>query len=109
MMRSRTALALTVLALTVTLAGCGKTVPGTALPAGGTAGTGGTTRINTNFDKLLRECTVVAIDDIGKSVGDQHVRGAVFQRRGLHVESHRRRRGQRHGDPQLVRGGFARQ
>ncbi|APB01864.1 DUF3558 domain-containing protein [Nocardia seriolae] len=69
-MRSRTALALTVLALTVTLAGCGKTVPGTALPAGGTAGTGGTTRINTNFDKLLRECTVVAIDDIGKSVGD---------------------------------------
>ncbi|MEC3951647.1 DUF3558 domain-containing protein [Nocardia sp. CDC153] len=69
--RSRAAIVLATLALTATLAGCGKTVPGTALPAGGTTGTGGgTSRINTNFDKLLRECTVVAQDDIGKSVGD---------------------------------------
>ncbi|MFJ9367765.1 DUF3558 domain-containing protein [Nocardia sp. NPDC101769] len=70
--RVRGAVALSVLALTAALGGCGKTVPGSALPAGGTTGTGtgGTSRINTNFDKLLRECQVVAQDDIAKSVGD---------------------------------------
>ncbi|MEU1428787.1 DUF3558 domain-containing protein [Nocardia sp. NPDC056611] len=68
--RSKLAVAASVLALTAALAGCGKTVPGTALPAGGTTGTGGAPRINTNFDKLLRECQVVAVDDIGKAVGD---------------------------------------
>ncbi|WP_433563383.1 DUF3558 domain-containing protein [Nocardia sp. CA-151230] len=68
--RVRGAVALSVLALTAALGGCGKTVPGSALPAGGTTGTGGTSRINTNFDKLLRECQVVAQDDIAKSAGD---------------------------------------
>ncbi|WP_405486160.1 DUF3558 domain-containing protein [Nocardia sp. NBC_00511] len=66
----RTGVVLAVLAVTAAVGGCGKTVSGNALPAGGTSGNTGTSKINTNFDKLLRECTVVAVDDIGKTVGD---------------------------------------
>ncbi|WP_067566912.1 DUF3558 domain-containing protein [Nocardia acidivorans] len=62
------AAALAVLAAGTLLSGCGKTVSGTALPAGGTTDGGG--KINTNFDKLLRECEVVSTDDIGKTVGE---------------------------------------
>ncbi|MBF6137870.1 DUF3558 domain-containing protein [Nocardia otitidiscaviarum] len=64
-----TGAALAALALTATLAGCGRTIEGTALPAGGTTDDGGG-RINTNFDKLLRECEVVSLEDIGKTVGE---------------------------------------
>lgn len=67
---ARCGTALAVLALTAAVGGCGKTVPGTALPAGGTSGDGGTSKINTNFDKLLRECSIVAQDDIAKAAGD---------------------------------------
>lgn len=66
---SRGAIVLTVLAVTAALAGCGQTVSGTALPAGGTTTDGGG-RLNTNFDKLLRECEVVSLDDIGKAIGE---------------------------------------
>lgn len=59
---------LAALALATTAAGCGKTVDGTALPAGGTTGDGGG-HINTKFDKLLRECEVVSLEDIEKTVG----------------------------------------
>ncbi|WP_227997162.1 DUF3558 domain-containing protein [Nocardia australiensis] len=45
-------------------AGCGKTVSGSALPAGSGSS------INTNFDKLLRECEVVSSDQIGVAVGN---------------------------------------
>jgi hypothetical protein len=57
------AIAATALAVAVA-AGCGKTVSGSAQPAGGS------TSINTNFDKLLRECDVVAVDQIGAAVGN---------------------------------------
>ncbi|WP_084522777.1 DUF3558 domain-containing protein [Nocardia inohanensis] len=67
-MRRKGAVVLAVLGLTATLGACGKTVPGTALPAG--SGTGGSSKINTNFDKLLRECEVVSLDEIGKAVGE---------------------------------------
>ncbi|NNH75047.1 DUF3558 domain-containing protein [Nocardia uniformis] len=60
---------LAALALTAALSGCGKTIEGTALPAGGTTGDGGG-RLNTNFDKLLRECDVVSLADIGKVVAE---------------------------------------
>ncbi|WP_433628220.1 DUF3558 domain-containing protein [Nocardia sp. CA-120079] len=60
------AIALTVLAIAVPTAGCGKTVKGTAHPAGGS----GSTTVNTNFDKLLRECDAVAVDQIGAAVGE---------------------------------------
>ncbi|WP_339381136.1 DUF3558 domain-containing protein [Nocardia jejuensis] len=66
--RSKAAVILAVLAVTASVGGCGETVPGTALPAGGT--TGGSGKINTNFDKLLRECDVVSLEDIGKVVGE---------------------------------------
>ncbi|QLY32374.1 DUF3558 domain-containing protein [Nocardia huaxiensis] len=56
------------LLLSVSLAGCGRTVEGTALPAGGTTGT--QSKVNTKFDKLLRECEVVTVDEIAKAVGD---------------------------------------
>ncbi|MFC9996234.1 DUF3558 domain-containing protein [Nocardia sp. NPDC127526] len=65
----KSAVVLAVLAVTAALGGCGKTVDGTALPAGGTTSEGGG-RINTNFDKLLRECEVVSLEDIGKVVGE---------------------------------------
>ncbi|MEV6767699.1 DUF3558 domain-containing protein [Nocardia sp. NPDC051030] len=64
------------LALTAAAGGCGKTVNGTALPVGGT--TGGNSKINTNFDKLLRECEVVSVDDIGKTVGEGTYVGPSF-------------------------------
>lgn len=69
MRRTHGAVLLAVLALTTAVAGCSKTVPGTALPAGGTTTDSGG-KINTNFDKLLRECDVVSLDDITKTVGD---------------------------------------
>ncbi|MEU6565183.1 DUF3558 domain-containing protein [Nocardia nova] len=53
----------------VTVGGCGNTVPGTATPAG----SGG---INTNFDKLLRECEVVTKDQIAQSTGAQDAEGS---------------------------------
>lgn len=60
---------LAVLALTVALSagGCGSTVPGTALPAGSGGG------VNMNFDKLLRECDVVADDKIAEATGSEYV------------------------------------
>ncbi|MCM6775064.1 DUF3558 domain-containing protein [Nocardia sp. CDC159] len=62
------AVGLAAVAVAVTAAGCGRTVPGTAQPAGG--GGGG---VNMNFDKLLRECDVVAQDQIAKLSGAQDV------------------------------------
>ncbi|MGV9410124.1 DUF3558 domain-containing protein [Nocardia sp. NPDC003693] len=68
--RTRAAAALlAAVAVTAAIGGCGKTIPGTALPAGGTTDDGGG-RLNTNFDKLLRECDVVTLEDIGKAVGE---------------------------------------
>ncbi|MET9212007.1 MULTISPECIES: DUF3558 domain-containing protein [unclassified Nocardia] len=55
------------LVLTAALAGCGAKVPGTAQPLGSG---GGDESINTNFDKLLRECEVVAPEKIGEIVGN---------------------------------------
>ncbi|RDI51894.1 DUF3558 domain-containing protein [Nocardia mexicana] len=55
------------LAVAVTVGGCGRTVSGSAEPAGG--GTG----VNMNFDKLLRECEVVQADEIAKATGAQDV------------------------------------
>ncbi|MGS2806930.1 DUF3558 domain-containing protein [Nocardia sp. MW-W600-9] len=55
------------LLLTATLAGCGEKVSGNAQPLGSG---GGDESINTNFDKLLRECDVVATDKIGEIVGN---------------------------------------
>ncbi|MCP2277710.1 Protein of unknown function [Nocardia amikacinitolerans] len=57
-------LAATAAALALTMTGCGKTIEGEAFPAGGSQ------QINTNFDKLLRECEVVEPTKIGKAVGD---------------------------------------
>jgi len=61
------------MALTVGLSvgGCGKTISGSAQPAGGGGGS-----INTNFDKLLRECEVVKQDDIVKATGAQDASGS---------------------------------
>ncbi|MFQ6392495.1 DUF3558 domain-containing protein [Nocardia sp. KC 131] len=57
---------LAALGVAVSVSGCGATVPGSAHPAG--SGTGSS--VNTNFDKLLRECDVVSMDQIGSAVGD---------------------------------------
>ncbi|WP_067853622.1 DUF3558 domain-containing protein [Nocardia shimofusensis] len=43
--------------------GCGQTVEGSAHPAGGSQ------EINTNFDKLMRECDVVEPAKIGEALG----------------------------------------
>ncbi|MEU7142631.1 DUF3558 domain-containing protein [Nocardia sp. NPDC046473] len=53
------------LMVAVTSSGCGQTVNGSAHPAG--SGTGDT--VNTNFDKLLRECEIVSLDQIADAVG----------------------------------------
>src|SRR6478672_11932991 len=63
-----------VLAVAMSAGGCGKTVKGSAHPAGGS----GTTTINTNFDKLLRECEVVGLDQIGAAVGNATVVSPSF-------------------------------
>ncbi|MFD6393906.1 DUF3558 domain-containing protein [Nocardia sp. NPDC055029] len=55
------------LLLTAGLAGCAEKVQGNAQPLGGG---GGGEAINTDFDKLLRECDVVASDKIGEIVGN---------------------------------------
>lgn len=44
-------------------AACGDTVPGSANPVGGS------TQVNMNFDKLLRECHVVTEEQIADAVG----------------------------------------
>lgn len=59
------AIAVVAIAAAATMSGCGKTVSGTAMPAGSSGG------VNTNFDKLLRECEVVTQDQIVKSTGAQ--------------------------------------
>jgi hypothetical protein len=65
-MKARAVLVATLaLATALSLGGCGKTISGTAEPAGGGGG------INTNFDKLLRECDVVKQDQIAKATGAQ--------------------------------------
>ncbi|MBO0854073.1 MAG: DUF3558 domain-containing protein [Nocardia sp.] len=66
---SRAVVAVVALTVALTAGGCGRTVSGTALPAGGSSG------VNTNFDKLLRECDVVKQDDIVKSTGAQDASG----------------------------------
>ncbi len=63
---SKCAVVAVALAVGLTASGCGKTITGTPQPAGG--GGGG---INTNFDKLLRECNVVQNDEIVKATGAQ--------------------------------------
>jgi hypothetical protein len=65
------AIALAALAVAASVAGCGRTVTGTALPAGGS--TGG---VNMNWDKLLRECEVVQQDEIAKTTGAQSADGS---------------------------------
>ncbi|MFI6167166.1 DUF3558 domain-containing protein [Nocardia sp. NPDC051052] len=54
-----------VLMIAVTATGCGQTVSGSAFPAG--SSTGGT--VNSNFDKLLRECEIVTVDQIADAIG----------------------------------------
>ncbi|MEV0296742.1 DUF3558 domain-containing protein [Nocardia sp. NPDC050710] len=68
----RVGIAATALALAVTAAGCGKTISGSAYPAGGSQS------VNVNFDKLLRECEVVAPDKIGEAVGDAQIVDGSF-------------------------------
>ncbi|WP_433758759.1 DUF3558 domain-containing protein [Nocardia sp. CA-135398] len=68
------AVAAAVLAVAMSAGGCGQTVKGSAHPAGGS----GTTTINTNFDKLLRECEVVGLDQIGAAVGNASVVSPSF-------------------------------
>lgn len=63
-------IAVVAIAVAVTVGGCGKTVSGTAMPAGSSGG------LNTNFDKLLRECEVVTTDQIVKSTGAQDAVGS---------------------------------
>ncbi|WP_405160520.1 DUF3558 domain-containing protein [Nocardia sp. NBC_01499] len=53
-----------VLIIAATAAGCGQTISGSAHPAG--SGTGDT--VNTNFDKLLRECEIVTTDEVADAV-----------------------------------------
>ncbi|MFF0489738.1 DUF3558 domain-containing protein [Nocardia sp. NPDC003482] len=73
-MRSRAAVAAcAVLAFAATLSGCGKTVTGTPQPAGGSGG-----GVNMNFDKLLRECEVVQLDQIAKITGTQTLPQSSF-------------------------------
>lgn len=71
----RVALVAALIAAGLVAGGCGHTVPGTALPAGRSGG------VNTNFDKLLRECEVVSRDDIAKVTeavsADSSFNGAV--------------------------------
>lgn len=50
-----------------TAVGCGSTIEGQPVPAGGGS------RVDTNFDKLLRECEVVPLDQIGKAIESQAV------------------------------------
>src|SRR5690606_23028305 len=64
---ARRALTAVTLLCAVALTGCGNKVEGNAQPVG--SGGGGES-INTDFDKLLRECEVVAKDKIGVIVGD---------------------------------------
>ncbi|WP_085999078.1 DUF3558 domain-containing protein [Nocardia higoensis] len=62
--RAGRALALCVLlAVAAGAAGCGRTIEGSAHPAGGSQ------EINTDFDKLLRECDVVTPVQIGDALG----------------------------------------
>ena len=65
----------TVLAVALTAGGCGQTVKGSAHPAGGS---GGGSTVNSNFDKLLRECDVVGLDQIGTAVGNATVVSPSF-------------------------------
>ncbi|MFG1789914.1 DUF3558 domain-containing protein [Nocardia sp. NPDC049149] len=64
--------ALTALTVSATVAGCGQTISGQAFPAG--AGTGD--NVNTKFDKLLRECEIVTLEQIGEAAAGK---GAVAQ------------------------------
>lgn len=65
-MKARAVVVATIaLAVGVSVGGCGKTISGTAEPAGGSGG------INTKFDKLLRECDVVKNSDIVQTTGAQ--------------------------------------
>ncbi|WP_227979639.1 DUF3558 domain-containing protein [Nocardia spumae] len=68
--RRAAAIAVLAVAVGVTVGGCGRTVPGTALPAGSSGG------VNMNFDKLLRECEVVKQDEIAKATGAQDAQGS---------------------------------
>ncbi|NEW44551.1 DUF3558 domain-containing protein [Nocardia cyriacigeorgica] len=52
--------------VTLTLSGCGRTVEGSAQPAGAAEAS----TVNTDFDKLLRECDVVTQDQIAKVVDE---------------------------------------
>ncbi|WP_280501426.1 DUF3558 domain-containing protein [Nocardia farcinica] len=59
------------LVLTAGAAACGDTIEGSAHPAGGSQ------EINTDFDKLLRECEVVSPLEIGSALGGaQYVTGS---------------------------------
>ncbi|WP_328388658.1 DUF3558 domain-containing protein [Nocardia sp. NBC_00416] len=49
--------------------GCGSTIDGSAVPAGGSE------QLDVNFDKLLRECEVVDRVTIGEAVGGQIASG----------------------------------
>ncbi|OQS15218.1 hypothetical protein B0T36_11295 [Nocardia donostiensis] len=57
------ALAVAGVAVAASAVGCGRTIEGSAQPVGA-----GET-VNTEFDKLLRECEVVAMDKIAETVG----------------------------------------
>lgn len=52
--------------LALVTAGCGQTIEGSAYPVGGASGES----VNSDFDKLLRECDVVALEDIAEAVGE---------------------------------------
>ncbi|WP_378734206.1 DUF3558 domain-containing protein [Nocardia brasiliensis] len=52
------------LTIAATASGCGQTISGSAFPAG--AGNGD--NVNTKFDKLLRECEIVTLDQVAEAV-----------------------------------------
>ncbi len=73
MTRRTAALCCAAVVLATGLAGCGRTVTGTALPVGGSV-TGG----NEQFRNLLTECDTVSEDQIAKSVGGDGIDRGFF-------------------------------
>ncbi|MGW6122756.1 DUF3558 domain-containing protein [Nocardia sp. NPDC055165] len=75
--KTRFGAALLAVASVALLAGCGRTVPGTAAPLGSGGGTDGG-KVNVAFDKLLRECEVLTEDQMSNAIGEGTMFNASF-------------------------------
>lgn len=73
--KARVGAALLAVASAALLAGCGRTVPGTAAPLGSGGGGG---KVNVDFDKLLRECEVLTDEQMSQAVGEGTMFSASF-------------------------------